>query len=349
MAGSAEPLGPIALRASIHETLWGGRNLATVAGKELPKGASVGETWETELACIARNPPYAGRTLGELTTSYGERLIGSRALEVFGPRFPLLAKFIDAQHKLSVQVHPDDDYAARHEGGKLGKTETWYILHAEPGAAVVYGLKRAASEADVRAAIEANSLEELLRFEEVRAGDVIFVPAGTVHAICEGVVLYELQEYSDITYRLYDYGRLQPDGTPRPLHVEQALAVMSYAPASTARALSVSLDASSTYHRRVLVGCPYFLLEELWLDGPLAARTDRTSCQIVTVLGGRLTLATDVGTVDLRLGETAVIPAELGGYALEGTQARLMRSYVPRDDDAALVAWRAAQLAPVAK
>ncbi|HEX6123657.1 MAG TPA: type I phosphomannose isomerase catalytic subunit [Ktedonobacterales bacterium] len=347
MAGPAERLGPIQLRASIHETIWGGRNLATVAGKALPGAARIGETWETELSCRAANPPFAGQTLGELTARYGERLIGTRAHDVLGPRFPLLAKFLDAQEQLSVQVHPDDAYAAAHEGGKLGKTEAWYILHAAPGARVIAGLRRAASEEEVRAAIARNVLEDLLRVEEVRAGDVIFVPAGTVHAICTGVVLYELQEYSDLTYRLYDYGRLQPDGQPRALHIEQGLSVMRYTPAPAVRVRPVTLAETSGCHHRALVGCRYFLLEEVALQGRLAGRTDPSSCQIVTLLDGDCAIHAEAGSVHLQRGETAVLPAALGSYTLSSERARLVRSFVPRENDAALIAWQAAQLVPV--
>jgi mannose-6-phosphate isomerase len=333
----------------MHATIWGGRNLATLAGKALPPSVPIGETRETELSNLSANQPFAERTLGELTAHYGERLIGTRAQEIFGPRFPLLAKFIDAQQNLSVQVHPDDAYAAAHEDGKLGKTEAWYILHAEPGACVVAGLKRAASEEEVRAAIHRQRLEELLRFEEVRAGDVIFVPAGTVHAICAGVVLYELQEYSDITYRLYDYGRLQPNGQPRALHVEQGLAVMRYEPSLAVRVRPTTLTEASGYHHRALVGCRYFLLEELALHGHMSGGTEPSSCQIVTVLGGQCELSSEAGSLHLQLGETAVLPAELGSYSLRGEHARLVRSYVPREDDAALIAWQEAQLVPVAE
>jgi mannose-6-phosphate isomerase len=344
-----ERLGPIQLRASTHETIWGGRNLATIAGKALPAAGLIGETWETELSNLSVNAPFTGQTLGDLTARYGERLIGTRAREIFGVRFPLLAKFLDAQQRLSVQVHPDDAYAAEYEGGKLGKTEAWYILHAEPGASVVYGLNRPASESEVRAAIQSNRLEELLRVEEVRAGDVIFVPAGTLHAICAGVVLYELQEYSDITYRLYDYGRLQPDGHPRALHVEQGLAVMRNAPSPAVRVRPVSLTEASGHHHRALVGCRYFLLEELALHGQLCAHTDLASCQILTVLGGQCEIHSETGEIQLQLGETAVLPSELGAYVLRGEHARLVRSYVPREGDAALAAWQRAQLVPVAK
>lgn len=340
--GSMGSMGPIQLRASLHETIWGGENLRALAGKDIPHGQRIGESWETALEAIATNPPYAGQTLGALTKRYGADLIGSCAEAVFGGRFPLLTKFIDAQAQLSVQVHPNDEYAAAHENGKLGKTEVWYILHAEPGAQVVYGLRHAATREEVRQAIAANTLEDMLYTVAVRPGDVVFVPAGTVHAIGAGVALYELQEYSDITYRLYDYGRLQADGRPRELHIEQGLTVMRYAPQTLERVTPLTLGA-----RRLLVGCRYFMLEELRLTGDLAGVARPGSCQIVTVLEGRCGIHAGGGSVELARGETAVLPATMGAHMLVGFGARLLRAWVPEPDDADLVAWRATQPFPL--
>ena len=137
MSTASEPLAPIHLRSSLHLTIWGGRNLIRIAGKQLPDEEKIGESWETATDTVALNDPYTGQTLGALVDRYGEALIGARAAEVFGMRFPLLAKFIDAQDQLSVQVHPNDAYASAHENGKLGKTEAWYILQAEDGAEIV--------------------------------------------------------------------------------------------------------------------------------------------------------------------------------------------------------------------
>jgi mannose-6-phosphate isomerase len=335
-------LGPIQLRASLHETIWGGEHLRALAGKEVPPGTRIGESWETALDAVATNAPYAGATLGVLTERHGVALIGAQAAAVFGVRFPLLTKFIDASAQLSVQVHPGDEYAATHEGGKLGKTEVWYILRAEPGAKVIYGLSREATQQQVHAAIASNALEGLLHSVVVTPGDVIFVPAGTVHAIGAGIALYELQEYSDITYRLYDYGRLQADGCPRELHVEQGLAVMRYTPQLLERVAPLALDG-----RRILVGCRYFVLEEMPLTGAAAGATRPNSCQIITVLDGRCEIRSDVGTVTLAHGETAVLPATLPAHTLVGEEARLLRSWVPEPDDADLTAWRAAQSFPL--
>lgn len=336
---------PLLLEGSLHETIWGGQGLEIV-GKRLPAGAHVGESWETAVESVVRVGAPRGRTLGELVDEWGERLIGWRARAVYGPRFPLLTKFIDAHEWLSVQVHPGDAYAARHEGGKLGKTEMWLVLRAEPGARLAYGLKRAASPAEVRAAIAATRLEELLCTFEPNPGDVVFVPAGTIHAIGGGILLYELQEYSDVTYRLYDYGRIQANGRPRDLHVARALDVMRFAPHAPARVVtppSAASSASEVAQRRILSACRYFVAEELQLAGSLAAATDPASCEILTVLAGSCAIQTATGDWPLALGETAVLPAALGPYTLAGREARLVRAYVPREDDPALGIWRAAQ------
>jgi mannose-6-phosphate isomerase len=341
------PLLPIQLEASLHETLWGGRNLAAIAGKALPPDVPIGESWETEIACLARNAPYTGRTLGELVDRFDERLLGPRAIAVYGHRFPLLAKFIDARQWLSVQVHPDDEYAALHEGGKLGKTETWYILHAEPEAKIVYGLAREAARGEVRDAIAQTRLEQLLRTLEVRAGDVIFVPAGTVHAIGGGIALYELQEYSDVTYRLYDYGRLQANGTPRELHVERSLDVMRYGPAQATFAVPVEVGAPGAgIAHRVLVACRYFVEEEIRFSGPLRGETGLASCQILSVLDGAFRLQAAGVELCIERGDTVVLPAAVGAYTLIGEQARVLRSYVPEERDPNLQRWCAAQPVP---
>lgn len=349
MLDPSDSLGPLLLQGRLQPTLWGGRNLALIAGKSLPEGATIGESWETAVESVVRNAPYEGATLGALVERFGERLIGTRAAEVFGRRFPLLTKFIDAQQPLSVQVHPNDAYATAHENGKLGKTEAWYILHADPGAQLVYGLSRDSSQEEVRRAVAETRLEDLLYTFEARVGDVIFVPAGTVHAIGAGVILYELQEYSDVTYRLYDYGRLQPDGTPRELHVEKGLAVMRYRrmEVECVAPVSVAMSGGSACARRILVACRYFVAEELRLSGESSAKPDGTSCHILTVLDGVCRVRSPYGDLSLSLGDTVVVPASLAPYVLETGNARMLRSYVPMAGDANLQAWRSAQPSPI--
>jgi mannose-6-phosphate isomerase len=339
---------PIKLQPSLHETLWGGSDLADVAGKRILSGAKIGESWETEAGNLALNAPYAGRSLQALVDELGVELVGTQALALLGLRFPLLAKFIDAHETLSVQVHPDDAYARAHEGGTLGKTEAWYILRADPGARLTLGWNSPTSPSEVRAAIAEARLEALLHTFEVHAGDVVFVPAGTVHAIGAGIVLYELQEYSDVTYRLYDYGRLQSDGRPRELHVEPALQVLRYEPATWSTVQPVVVPGSADgATRRVLVACEYFVQEEIRLRSQLASSTAPTSCQIVTALAGACELTAEAGPpLALGLGDTVVLPALLGAYTLRSADAHdahVLRSYVPVADDPLLTLWRSAQ------
>jgi mannose-6-phosphate isomerase len=348
MTAQGTALFPIHLRASLHETIWGGQNLARSAGKSLPPNTLIGESWETEIQNQAVNPPYAGKSLGELVEVLGEALLGTQAIRIFGPRFPLLAKFIDAQEKLSVQVHPNDEYAHEHEHGKLGKTEAWYVLHAAPGAALIHGMERRVTREEVQQAIAHVTLESLVHYEPVQPGDVIFVPAGTVHAIGAGIVLYELQEYSDVTYRLYDYGRLTPQGKPRELHVERALEVMDYEPAPFHKVRPLVCAGARTSSpaedlHRCLAACRYFVLEELAFQRARSAATSPTSCQILSLLDGACALQPPTGeALHLSPGDTVVLPAQLGAYTLSG-KARLIRSYVPTPDDDLLRGFWSAQ------
>ena len=340
----ASHLYPIRLEASLHETIWGGRKLERESWKQLPDGdVAIGEAWETEVTTVVQNGPHQGRTLGTLVDEWGEALLGEQAVAIFGLRFPLLAKFIDANANLSVQVHPKDTYAAQHEGGKLGKTEFWYILAAEPGAKIVYGFAQETHREAVRQAIEQVTLETLLHEEPVFAGDVVFVPAGTVHAICSGVLLYELQEYSDVTYRMYDYGRLTATGTPRELHVERSLDVSQYNAARSVKAKPVMLPTDAGYEERCLVACRYFVTRELLLkEGASVQRNTTGSCVILSSLSAEVRVQYghefEQNEVITR-GQTMILPAALGTYRIEGNGA-LLFSYVPAANDGAWATWR---------
>ena len=337
-----QALHPICLESSLHETIWGGRKLEQAAGKRLPVGdVFIGESWETEVSTVAQNGPYAGKTLGELVELLGADLLGTNAIAVFGQRFPLLAKFIDAKTKLSVQVHPEDAYAALHEGGKLGKTEFWYILATEPGAGIVHGFRAPSTRAEVQQAIAQVRLEELLHEEPVAPGDVVFVPAGTVHAIGSGVLLYELQEYSDVTYRMYDYGRLDAQGRPRELHIERSLDVTKYEPSARVKARVVTLAESADYTERCLVASRYFVTREFALRTHVESQTGG-SCVILSSLTADLRVFYGEGleqSEPLTRGQTMVLPADLGAYRIEGAGS-FLSSYVPASDDAAWRLWR---------
>lgn len=339
---------PLLLKSSLHETIWGGRRLERDKWKQLPQGdVAIGESWETEVSTLVQNGSYAGKTLGNLVDVLDRDLLGRQAVDIFGHRFPLLAKFIDANSQLSVQVHPDDTYAAEHAGGKLGKTEFWYILAAEPGSRIVHGFKAATSRAEVQSAIEHVTLDKLLHEEVVYPCDIIFVPAGTVHAIGSGVMLFELQEYSDITYRMYDYGRLTTSGKPRELHIERSLDVTRYELSHQIKTKPVTLVDTPVYTDRCLVACRYFVTREVMLkeqnDGQGSSIDGKTksSCIILSSLGAEVQVR--YGTTlqyseALSRGETMVLPAALGDYRIEG-RGRLLCSYVPESGDEAWTRW----------
>lgn len=337
---------PIRLTASLHTTIWGGQRLARDGWKPLASpNVATGESWETEITTICQNGPYAGQKLGAIVQELDEALLGAQTISIYGHRFPLLAKFIDAHARLSVQVHPDDDYASAHEHGKLGKTECWYILAAEPGAVIVHGFKAPTSRAAVQQAIEQVRLEDLLHEEVVFPGDVILVPAGTVHAIGGGVMLYELQEYSDLTYRMYDYGRLDAEGKLRELHIDRSLDVASFDISPRVKVTPVQLPSSGGYEERCLVACRYFALREVKLtaNGYMKSITG-DSCVILTSLGANMLVhyGTKLEQKErLSRGETMVLPASLGDYCIEGAGTFAL-SYVPAPDDSAWKAWEAA-------
>jgi mannose-6-phosphate isomerase len=342
-----QKLYPFKLKESFHATIWGGQRLGLHGWKRLTTpNVAIGESWETEIQNVVLSGPYQGKTLGNLVDELGGELLGEQAIAVFGKRFPLLAKFIDANAKLSVQVHPDDRYAAENEDGQLGKTEFWYILAADPGSTIIHGFKTPTSSTEVRKAIEGETLEDLLNKVPVAAGDVIFVPAGTVHAIGSGVLLFELQEYSDITYRMYDYGRLTAAGVPRELHVKKSLEVAHYCVSPRVKAQPVLLAKEDGYEDRCLIACQYFVTREITfkqrngLYGQMKGTTGG-SCIIITALDGAVQVGYGkalASSEKLMRGQTMVLPAELGNYCLEG-EGILLFSYVPMQEDEAWMAW----------
>ena len=218
----------IKMNPVMKEMVWGGRWLADRFGKTIPSDKT-GEAWEIAAHDNGQSTAvglYEGRTLGELVREYKAELVGTAVYEKFGDFFPLLVKFIDANQNLSVQVHPNDEQAVRLEGeGISGKTEMWYILDAKPGSRLVYGFNQDLTQEELAAAIRDGKIEEYLNWVTVKPGDTFFIPAGTLHAIGSGILIAEIQQNSDITYRVYDYGRLGLDGKPRQLHVEKAVEV----------------------------------------------------------------------------------------------------------------------------
>ena len=324
MSMSSKQLYPLRLQRKLDYRLWGGQRLAQWLDLPEPLPTDLAESWQVYETNPVLNGPLAGRTLADLTKEYGADLVGTLSIPRYGLDFPLLAKFIDANAKLSIQVHPDDAYAHTVEAhtGFHGKTEAWYILHAEAGAQLVYGLKQASDRDSFARAVADGTLEEMTNYVNVEAGDVIFVPAGTLHAINEGILLFEIQQKSDLTYRLYDYNRRDAQGNLRELHLDKALDVLHYGPPAQEKIPYLNLAPG----RDLLVACPYFALERHRYVESQPFRTRPTSFEIWTMVEGQATVAGEA----LVAGDSLVLPASLRDYDIVPAPAcTLLRCYVP--------------------
>lgn len=306
-------LAPITLKPRPESRVWGGRGLEKL-GRVLPSGP-VGESWEVHGELMVARGEWAGRTLDELVRELGSDFLGPGCES---DSFPLLAKWLDCQDWLSVQVHPDDDLARELSGDprQRGKTECWFVHSAEPEARLVHGLVAGTRPEDLSCD---RSLIELLDYRPARAADVFVIPAGTVHALGPGLLLYEVQQSSDLTYRLYDWDRPGLDGKPRPLHWEEALAVLRRVPPYQAPPVPEGTVGV------VRVNTPYFVVEEL--TGEHAWTPERF--EILTAFEGQAGLVSQAGSERLAEGEARVLPATVGRVEVRG--GRVLRTFLPRE------------------
>lgn len=249
---------PFRIEPIFSERLWGARSLAPFFPEMHDLKSPIGEAWLTSVDCRVANGPFAGHLLGEAWKSMTRVWRGSKFEDE--SVFPLLVKFIFPTDKLSIQVHPDDAYAGKHEvsAGGRGKTEMWHVVSAEPGARLLAGLKPGVTRERFVAALADHTLEDLFQSYDVRAGDTFFLPAGTPHTIGPNMVICEVQEYSDLTYRLYDYDRVEASGKPRELHVEKALEVMNFDARALAKVESQPYFMPGAKFSEKLIDCAYF-------------------------------------------------------------------------------------------
>ncbi len=307
---------PLLLIPSFDERPWGVRDLRPVYTKTVKE--PIGESWLTWGDNVIANGPLNGRTLGEVAKQYRCDLVGKAA--PYEDRFPLLVKFLFTAEKLSVQVHPDDE-GARRVGERFGKTECWYVLDAKPGAQVALGLKPGVSVEKLRQAIRGVQAEELLNWVEVQRGDMLYVAAGTVHTIGGGLVLLETQQSSDVTYRLYDYGR------PRELHIEEGLAAIKL----HCRAGKVVRHTGD--NPRFLVRSPFFQVEKLRLQSVLDGEVTPASPHIIVAIDGSGILeSAGMEPVSFARGEAVVVPAGVPRYRVRPQwELEIMRMSLPTE------------------
>lgn len=328
---------PLTFAPRFKDYMWGGRRLADLLGRDLPDGI-VAEIWEvsghpSEPSVVDRGP-LSGRDLPGLVAEYGVSLVGTRGREAAERgAFPLLVKLLDATHALSVQVHPDNEYAAAHDLGEPGKTEMWYVLHAEQGACIIHGLQAGIDRAALRRAVSRGTVPDCLNRVPVAPGDAILVPAGTVHGILSGVVLVEIQQCSDTTYRIHDWDRPGPDGKPRQLHVERALDVIDFSGAVPAPVAPRLVHEDGGVKREALAECEHFVVERVRMDAgsDLEALLDGETCEVWGVLSGSAALeagrdgARRLGSVGF-----ALLPATMGRFRIRaGEDVVALRAYLP--------------------
>lgn len=308
------------LEPQYRERVWGGQRLKAA-------DPPVGEAWVAFGESLVRDGGHAGRSVAELAEEYGEQLLGRAVLERYGTRFPLLVKLLDCADWLSVQVHPDDEQARRLVGpGEFGKSEAWHFIEAEPGASIYAGIKQGTSGEELEAAIRDGRVLEVAERLGVKAGETVYIPAGTLHSLGPGLLLYEVQQSSDTTFRVYDWDR--PASAGRKLHVEESVAVIDPRKGADVRPARRLRGTSAA----AALVCPYFELEVVRLDdGALDEDTGGETFHVLTVTEGSVELSRDGESVRLAKYETALVAGGAGAYKLsaEAGGARLLRAAVP--------------------
>ena len=310
------------LRPSGKDYIWGGTRLKSEFRKDFLPQDPLAETWECSAhpdgPSFVASGPWSGRTLTELLAAHPDYLGSSPSLSA-GQGLPVLVKLIDARENLSVQVHPDDAFAQREEGGQAGKTEMWYVVDAEPGARLVFGLNRKTSQREMRRSLAEGTVERYLRYVPVHRDDVFFIPAGTIHAIGQGALIAEIQQNSNLTYRLYDYGRLGKDGRPRALHVDKALAVADLTGSQNPRQPMRVLRYRPGFARESLSRCPYFQVDRCLLNSDgIALEALPESFRILLCLSGEGQVHEGAESLPFAKGDTVFIPAIAPELVLSG-------------------------------
>ena len=301
----ALPLYPLILEPDLRTLIWGGHALVDRYNKPGDPSATIGESWECFDSNVVANGSLRGKTIADLRGLYRRMLTGNSDPDL---RFPLLTKIIDARAALSVQVHPQDAYAQTHEHEPFGKTECWHILEADPGASIVLGWSRNTSRTEFLERVAAGNLDDMLRHVAVKSGDTFYLPAGTLHAIGAGIVLFEVQQASDLTYRIFDYNRLGPDGKPRTLHVEKAADVLDFERSHAGALTSLTYDLDGL-QRTTYVADKRFTLERVALDARARGLDLEGQPLIVLALGGPVELEFYGASVTLAPYASALVPA----------------------------------------
>jgi len=320
---------PTRIEPIFSPRIWGARSLAPLYPEKSNLPEPLGEAWLTGIDCRIATGPYAGKKLGEAWAEMTADWRGERLAAVGD--FPLLVKFIFPTDKLSIQVHPDDAYASQHEkaAGGRGKTEMWYVVSAHSGAQVLVGLKPGVNKQSFQEGVAQQTLEDLFEVVPVHSGDTLFVPAGTPHTIGPGMVICEVQEYSDLTYRVYDYGRVDAHGKARELHIEKALEVTNFGKPAGGRVTAIALPADGAA-RSLLTACRYFATERWDCSDKCEITADAARFELIVILEGAGTLSWPESAARFHRGQCWLVPASQGRIEIRPeAPTSFIRTWVP--------------------
>jgi mannose-6-phosphate isomerase len=321
---------PLKFKPIFKEKIWGGQKAKTIYGFDFSPLPNCGEVWllsaYPDNISVVENGFLAGNDLNELIEVYMGDLLGDRVFEQHGEGFPLLIKLIDSNSWLSIQVHPGDELAQkRHQAN--GKTEMWYAMHADKGAKLISGFNRKVTKDEYMKNLQGNSLEDILNFEEVEKGDVFFIPAGRVHALGPGIVVAEIQQTSDLTYRIFDFNRIDEKGNPRQLHNDLALDAIDFTVYPDYKTHTIEKKNQNVS----MVKSPFFTTNMLHFDKPVTNDyTALDSFVIYLCTEGSCRVTADDLVVQIKMGEAMLIPATMGEFNLiPSPSAKLLEIYVP--------------------
>jgi len=315
---------PLQFQPILKDRIWGGTKLKDYLNKPISSDVT-GESWEistveNDVSVIA-NGIFEGKSLNELINEFPEQVLGAKVYKQFGKQFPLLFKYLDAREDLSIQVHPNDELAkSRHNS--FGKTEMWYVMQADDDARLIVGFKEKSSQKAYLENLENKTLLDILDTKKVKKGDVFFLETGTVHAIGAGTVIAEIQQTSDITYRLYDFDRVDANGNTRELHVDLALDAINYNVVDAQKNYS-TIDNKAN----VMVDCPYFTTNFIPLNGTMKLKNEKESFLVYMCVEGSFELHYGKETFSYKTGDTVLIPAEMSEFEIQG-KASILEIYI---------------------
>ncbi|WP_298346844.1 type I phosphomannose isomerase catalytic subunit [uncultured Algibacter sp.] len=317
---------PIKFTPILKDKIWGGKKLKTTLNKQsdLP---NLGESWEISDVegdtSIVSNGYYKGKSLKELLKILGPDLIGQQNYRIFEDKFPLLIKFIDAREDLSIQLHPNDTLAAERHNS-FGKTEMWYVMQADEDANLIVGFNQKVTPEKYLEHLENKTLTEILNFDKVKQGDTYFIEVGRVHAIGAGVMLAEIQQTSDVTYRVYDWDRVDDEGNERELHNDLAIDAIDFNMPDNFRVSYSKTENKSNE----MVTCPYFTTNYLEVNGVLSKKNSKDSFFIYMCVGGDATITYGKHTESIKVGETILMPADAVDYQITSKNAKFLEVHV---------------------